>query len=59
MDIDIEQLERNLNAASAKLRQSLTMRAGGVQAEAQYAEAYDQLARAGGRARLRRKYRRA
>ena len=61
MDVteDIEYLERNLNAASAKLQQGLIMRAGGVQAEARYADAYERLVRVGARVRLRRKYRRA
>ena len=59
MTEDIERLEREFAVTNAKLRQGLTMRSGGLQAEAQYADAYEKLVRAGVRGRLRRKYRRA
>ena len=58
MTEDIERLEREFAATSAKLRQGLPMRAGGLQAESQYADAYSKLVRAGVRIRLRRKYQR-
>ena len=59
MTEDIDRFERDFTAISAKLRQGLPMRSGGLQAESQYADAYSKLVRAGVRGRLRRKYRRA
>lgn len=53
----MEHLERDFEAASKRVKQGLTMRAGGSAAEAAYSATYQALVRVGLRPQIRGKYR--